>query len=218
MPGSGVGSWAQHGALARGVVDGEHASKHRGTRRRRPLGWGGEGHARGGTQPGARSARPGQRRVFARWLAGMQRAVPRVSRKPRARRRQPRPTSVETLESRFVITQPTWMQRTVSRMSRKPRVWPPLPYTVSGCPTAACTTKRFRAAPEEEGGGGRRKWGWAGGLGRQRGIPALHAACPVPRPPIQRCQKHSCQPIDSLPTSAVPATHRYQRCRRSRTG
>ena len=30
-----------------------------------------------------------------------------------------------------------WMQRTVSRMSRKPRVWPPLPYTVMGWPTAA---------------------------------------------------------------------------------
>lgn len=40
----------------------------------------------------------------------------------------------------------TWMQRTVSRMSRKPRVWPPLPYTVRGWPTAACTTKRLRAA------------------------------------------------------------------------
>ena len=26
------------------------------------------------------------------------------------------------------------MQRTVSRISRNPRVWPPLPYTVKGCP------------------------------------------------------------------------------------
>ena len=59
------------------------------------------------------------------------------------------------------ITQLAWMQRTVSRMSRKPRVWPPLPYTVSGWPTAACTTKRFRAAGRGEGGGVCRLNRWA---------------------------------------------------------
>ena len=40
------------------------------------------------------------------------------------------------------------MQRTVSRISRKPRRWPPLPYTVSGCPMTASTQKRLRTVPK----------------------------------------------------------------------
>ena len=39
------------------------------------------------------------------------------------------------------------MQATVSRMSMRPRVWPPSPYTVSGCPSAASRTNRLSTVP-----------------------------------------------------------------------
>ena len=39
------------------------------------------------------------------------------------------------------------MQRTVSWMLMKARVWPPVPCTVSGWPSAACMRKRFSTVP-----------------------------------------------------------------------
>ena len=39
------------------------------------------------------------------------------------------------------------MQRQVSEMWMKARVWPPVPYTVSGMPEAACIRKRLSTVP-----------------------------------------------------------------------
>ncbi len=45
------------------------------------------------------------------------------------------------------FSQASCTQRTVSRMSIIPRVCPPVPYTVSGCPSTAWITNRFKTVP-----------------------------------------------------------------------
>ena len=74
----------------------------------------------------------------------------------------------------------------VSRMSRKPRVWPPLPYTVSGCPTAACHGREGAGCGLCASGDcarGRRQWGHGTGP-RQPRLPLAGPWQALKRPPV----------------------------------